>query len=602
MKTDTRDVRSISYPPFRARKVFLYCPICKQESEKIENLNWKHTPNISQLSRGKSPFSMDVVAHVGKMKFLECERRDEIKEELMDQYGNYASTGSLTSMGKEFLVRVKCLHLLRFGRLVDDIETGGGYILGIDGTGDGGSDRIFLGMDLTRDWVLTSGRIPSESEEEMKPYIEFLKRKMAPPLANVCDMSTSMMNVLTNVMVGVPLRVCHYHFLDDVGGDIMKDDYALARQMLIDTKLRAYLNRVRKNMYPELEKDDIDISKIARELRIGLVPSGISIDVCTRVQVYDAISWMLRYHEDNHGLRFPFTLPYLNFYKRCLKGLGVVTAIRKVAANGGISPKYIRDLETKIRVQLNDQKEVPKALITATDNLEKSFKMFEELRETLHIPRDKGDIPRDQLIIKNNETISKMKNDLEAFRKRLREITSDGQHSMEKVVLQHLDKYWYNIILDNAVVEIDGKKELIEIPRTSSGYETRFGMMKSDLRKRLGKKDIGRELNMYGDYLCYVQNLKNESYVSLMYGSLDDIPKAFEIIPDDMVKKEMELLRKRMTGYDVTKSSRSEKMVKVDDIMKGVMAVEDRLETVLFEEYIRPPELYGRQSNGFLTL
>ena len=56
--------------------------------------------------------------------------------------------------------------------------------------------------------------------------------------------------------------------------------------------------------------------------------------------------------------------------------------------------------------------------------------------------------------------------------------------------------------------------------------------------------------------------------------------------------KEMELLRMRMIGYDVTKSHGREKKVHADD--KGVLAVEERIEAVLFEEYLRPPELYGR--------
>ncbi|MDO9537619.1 MAG: hypothetical protein Q7J68_04810, partial [Thermoplasmata archaeon] len=62
------------------------------------------------------------------------------------------------------------------------------------------------------------------------------------------------------------------------------------------------------------------------------------------------------------------------------------------------------------------------------------------------------------------------------------------------------------------------------------------------------------------------------------------------------------LLRKRMKGYDVTNTNSRGNNVELDDIIKGVETVEKRIDVVLLEEYLRPPELYGRQSNGLLTL
>lgn len=602
MKTDTRGILCTRYPPLTARKIYLYCPLCKDAPGKTEGLDWKYPPHIPTRTRGKSPFSMDVITQVGVMKFLVCRRRDEIQDELEKKYGIHASSGTLTGMSMEFLARIKCLHMLRFDRLVDDIKAGGGYILGIDGTGDGGSDRIFIGMDLLRDWVLESAKIPSEKEVHMKPHIESIRDKLGLPLVGVCDMSSAMMNVLENVMIDGMLRICHYHLLDDIGRDLMGVDYMDARKFVIDTRLQPYMKRLRKEMFHESKKDGIDISKIARELRAGIVPSGLSVEVCVKVQTYDIISWMLRYYEDNDGMRFPFSLPFLNFYQRCRKGLEAVTAIRRTAVDGRISPKYLRELESKLQDKLEGQSEQIGTFRDANATIRQSYDLFEELRRILDVPKNKGDIPRDKLIIENNEMIAKMRHELEEYRDNLRDMAADGLHPKEKIIVDHLDRYWSNIILDNVVANVDGEDVLIEIPRTSSGYETCFGMLKSDLRKRLGKKDIGRELNMYGDYLCYVQNLKSESYVSLMYGSLDDISRTFEEIPPEMVRHEVKSLRKRMMGYDITNSRFGGENVEIAEIMNGVKALEDRIEEVVLEEYLNPPEIYGCQSNGLLTL
>lgn len=591
-KTTLRDVRSASYPPFTARGVHLYCPICKRI----------FVPVVTPLTRGNSPFSMDVVVHAGMMKFLYCRRRDEVQDELMDRFRVYASDGTISAISMEFLARLKCLHELRFDRIVRDILADGGYILGMDGTGDGGSDRILACMDLLRDWVLLSARIPSEKDEHMKPHVEHIKAKLGLPLASLCDMQSGMMGVLQEVMTGSPLRTCHYHFLDDIGRDLMKEDYMAARELVINSKLLAYLKRLRKKIYHEPEMSDVDIASIARDLRTGVVPSGMSVAPCISVQAYDVLSWVLRHTEDNKGMRFPYVLPYLNLYERCQTGLEAVTALRRTAAEGRTSPKYLRELEDKMRDVLEGQDEEAKTLRARTASLKESYGLFETLRERLRVPKDKGDIPRDKLLVHSNEMIAKMKKELEDYREGLRKVVADGKHPKERIVLEHLDKYWSHIVLENVAVNVNGKEVMIEIPRTTSGNESCFGMMKSDVRKRLGKKDIGRELNRYGDYLCYVQNLKREDYVRLVCGTIEDLPRAFEEIPEEMLKEEMDALRTRMKGYDITNSGRSGKRVEIDDIMLGVKAVEKRIEDVKTEEYLRPPELYGCKSNGILTL
>jgi len=593
LKTETRAVKSTEYPPFRARRVHLYCPLCKAAHEGTGLSSWRYAPEVPLLKRGKSPFPMDVVAWVGRMKFLDCRRRDEIQEALSVEHGVHASAGTLSAMCMEFLARVKCLHVLRFDRLARDIGTGGGYVLGLDGTGDGASERVLAEMDLLRDWVLASARIPSESEESMRPHLEHLKEALGPPLVNLCDMATGMMNVLGDVMQGVPLRVCHYHFVDDIGCDLMESDYSAVRKLVIGTKLHPYLVRLRRGLYQELEGEGVDIPRAARGLRSGLVQECLPLEVWVKVQVYDVLSWMLRYHEENDGMRFPYSLPYVNLYERGRKGLKAVTAIRETAAEGRLSPKYLRELESKLREGLEGEDGKTKAMRGRVASVMEGHALFEELRERLRIPREKGDIPRDKLIVHSNAAIAKMRAELEAFREALRERTSDGEHPGETLVVEHLDRYWPHIVLENVVVEVEGREVLIEIPRTTSGNETCFGRMKGAVRKRLGKKDIGRELTMYGDYLCYVQNLKSESYVSLMYGSLEEISGAFEGIPPEMVVEEMRALRKRMGGYDVTNSGLREERVGLEDILGGVETVRGWIERGSWGDYIRSPESLG---------
>lgn len=563
MKSNKRMVKSIEYIPFIARRTYLSCPLCKDEN----GVSWKHSPGIPMLTRGKSPFSMDIVVRVGKMKFLECMRRNDIQERIWSEYGIHVSDGTISKMGMEFLARMKSLHLIRSDRIQKEIRDGEGYILGIDTTGDGGSDRIFIGMDLLRDWVLYSSVIPSESEGNMKVHVEFLKEQYGLPHAGVCDMGGGVNNVLNSNMKGVPVKICNYHFLGDIGKDLMKISYSKLRSSMIDSKLKPFMQRMRKDLYHTFLKREVNISAAVIGLRKGSLPEGLSMHDLFMLEIYDVLSWMLRYNEDSKGLRFPFSLPYLQFYERCLKGLEVVSRIRRTYSNLFRNDNSLSELENILWYTL---KRDERGCNVAREELLKGKALFEELREIMHVPRKRGDIPRDKLIIQNNDMIKRMRSHLEKFRERLRKKAEIWSNSMERIVLTHLDRYWENIILDNVVIIVDGEKVLIEIPRTSSVYESCFGIMKSDVRKRLGKMDTGIDLNLYGDYLCYVQNLKSESYVSLMLGSIENLVKAFNEIPEELVRSEMRIMKGRRKGYDVTNSGFRSASISYKDIIGGV--------------------------------
>lgn len=562
----------------------------------------KYVPSLPEHNRGKSPYGTDVVCFVGIEKFINCKRRDQIQETVLEQYFFSLSEGTVTNHGVEFLLRLNYYHNLKFQKLVDDIKKGGGYIIGIDGTGDGESDRLFQGMDLIRDWVLISERIPSESTENISPHLKGLIEQAGLPLAAVSDNGGGMRGALEDVMPEVPVRSCNYHFLDNVGDALMKDDYLELRQLIINNKIQPYLKSTRKNLYWEAKKQKIDIRKYIRMIRNKQVLQDVPASDIILCQAYDCISWILRYYEDNKGLRFPFSLPYLNLYNRCKNGYKSIFELREIAASALISPKYLRDLERTVKNLLFGMEDETNRLRVLADKLTITYSLFNELREILDIPKEKGDIPRDKLLIHSNEKIAKMKKNLSDFRERLREKSKDENNKAEKIIVGYLDKYWNDIILENAIVEINGEKKVIEIPRTTAGNDTCFGEIKGDIRKRLGKKNTGRELNRYGPYLGIVQNLKNEDYVKIMFGSWDDISKVLSEIPKDIIDQEKIKFKEMNKGYDITNNGIRSNHLKIDDIYVGIEFVKERAVEAIFKRTFYPPEIFGKKSNGFLTL
>jgi len=104
----------------------------------------------------------------------------------------------------------------------------GGYILHLDGTGEGGGPMLMSSLDSLSEIVLGNVKVPSEKTEQIVPFLEEIKRRFGVPLAVVHDMGRGILAAVQRVFPGVPDFVCHFHFLRDVGKDLLEADYCSA--------------------------------------------------------------------------------------------------------------------------------------------------------------------------------------------------------------------------------------------------------------------------------------------------------------------------------------------------------------------------------------
>jgi hypothetical protein len=63
-----------------------------------------------------------------------------------------------------------------------------GYPLHIDATSEHGKGGLFVCMDGFRNWVLCAGKIESESEENLKPFVEKTIELFGDPIGVVRDL------------------------------------------------------------------------------------------------------------------------------------------------------------------------------------------------------------------------------------------------------------------------------------------------------------------------------------------------------------------------------------------------------------------------------
>jgi hypothetical protein len=137
LKTKTRTLKSIAYGSILAHQTIQHdgSSTC--------------APQLSFHRRGKSPFCMDMIFHVGYERFIVGRRREEIQRGVSECFGFPVSTGTISNMSLEFLVRLEYIHQNQTEAMLAEIQKNYGYVLIVDGTGDGDSERIVLCLDGT---------------------------------------------------------------------------------------------------------------------------------------------------------------------------------------------------------------------------------------------------------------------------------------------------------------------------------------------------------------------------------------------------------------------------------------------------------------------
>ena len=150
LKTTTRKITTLDYGTFIARTIQFYNPLDKWEEGESGRIKKYVSTEVSTLVKGKKRFSAEFMCMVGQLRFMENRTREEIQIFIEENYSVAISTGAISNYSLEFLLRLKLFHDKHFDLLVAALKKNGGYILGADGTGDGGSKRILLLMDLLK--------------------------------------------------------------------------------------------------------------------------------------------------------------------------------------------------------------------------------------------------------------------------------------------------------------------------------------------------------------------------------------------------------------------------------------------------------------------
>jgi len=244
------------------------------------------------------------------------------------------------------------------------------------------------------------------------------------------------------------------------------------------------------------------------------------------VAVRSLAQWVLDYAADGNDQGFPFDLPYLDLYVRCLHAAWAVEAFLR---HPPADEKVVKALQRLDRILSPiDGDVLPLGQVAKT--LSERAKLFTELRDALRLTEREPGGPDAGRTAETRRDIRKAVHDLaDSLRQRRPERgpAKDARQAID-IVLAHLQRHG-NFLWGHAIPMPDHLGRGIRlVDRTHNILEEFFHTMKHGERRRSGRKDLAQDFERLPPAAALAANLTRPDYVSIVCGgSLDQLPQAF---------------------------------------------------------------------------
>ena len=497
-------------------------------------------------------YGYDLMAHVGQRYFLDCRNEAEIAAELAERACPVpVSPRSLHRLLDEFVWFVAAVHEAAVPRLRELFRDNGGYVLCVDGTCEGGSPVHLACRDSVTGIVVAAFKIGSENEAEATRSLQRVQALFDDPVATMSDMSRPLRAAQDAVWPDRRHFVCHYHFVQDVGRDLLKPYHervdALFRKSKLTSALiemRRYLGkRVRVSLdqaplrldqlMAQAERGDTEgLARAIESLRGAEADSApratrsASLEQLDREELSLAILWIQAYRSDGRGQGFPFDLPKLAYWRRCACVRRHLAQWLAHAHPGSRQGHHFEKLHRLLSGVVDDA-----AFRDAAADLERAQADFLQLRSVLRIlpAAGAGGVVHDDAFASLADAQA-CERRADALRRDLRRRLEPGSAAAPldkrsaKIIVAHLDAYWSSLFGHAFVTDNGG---LLLVDRTNNGQERDHRFSKRARRRIHGRRSVKHDLTRWPAERALVYNLRNPLYVRAVYGDLSSMPGLF---------------------------------------------------------------------------
>ncbi len=520
VKTWEKTIVTMDIGAFKAKEIVFQCP---------NDQTIFRSSQLRSLAPYKCTYGFDVIEYIGKELFVHCRNEREIRKAL--GFRNiFVSEREIGYLGKKFVVYLALAHAESREKLVQSMKKRGGYILHVDGTCEGNSPHLFCGMDGISELVLDNIKIPSEKKELLIPFFQRIRNHYGDPVALVHDMGIGILRAIEQVFPGIPDFICHFHFLRDVGKDLLLDDYQTIIQRLRKHKVRALLRQKARYLEKKIGQDTDGISDLKAVLETAELQSS-SFERIPALATYTLIHWIFEAPHRSRGYGFPFDRPHLEFYRRLKTVHGLLQDISSI---------HLRNKAKDNRpfIQMNKLLEevlADRALSNAVTAMAKKATVFDKLRRALRIALPEG---KSGLNDNGDETdIKTIEEQVSTFKEWLR--GDESRKTTYLKMIEQMDKYWGKLFADPLIVNTSEGPVTIAPQRTNNILERFFRDIKRRGRKKSGTASLNKTLKTILADTPLVRNLEKEEYQKIILNGCSSLAERFSRIDDKIVRDQL---------------------------------------------------------------
>jgi hypothetical protein len=477
-------------------------------------------------------FGYDVMVLVGKAFFL---RHCPIQQIILQLQSRNVplSSSEVAWLARKFVVYLALVHRASAPRLKQCLHQKGGYILHLDGTCESGGPMLMSSLDSISEIVLGNVKLPSEKAREIIPFLEGIKRSYGTPLAAVHDMGAGILAAVKTVFPTLPDFICHFHFLRDLGKDLLEKDYDGIRKLLrkhaITQKL---LYRARCFRNAILEKPEL-IEGFGRCLDTDSLEAETHLDRFPLLCAYSLLQWALEGKTQGEGYGFPFDRPQVEFARRLRMVYERLEQIKEMHLRGRWQDNIpLLTLACELEKVCTDN-----ALVKLLRQIEPKIEVFDQLRQAMRIAEEGGS----RGLNSGSEPVAlgPIQKALGRFRRRVLARSDYRGNPAWATLIAQIDKYWDKLFADPITVETPHGPVSVQPQRTNNIMERFFRDFRRGARRRTGQNSISKFLQSMIADTPLVRNLDNPQYLRIILNGRATLEERFADVNQDKVRLEL---------------------------------------------------------------
>ncbi len=476
----------------------------------------------------RSNVAYDVMVVVGKSMYQRHKTTEEIRSELAIRNVRLCAS-EIDYLGRKFILYLAQAHRQAIPRIRESMTFSGGYILHLDATHTGNAPALMTGLDSLSKIVLANIKIPTEHSDHIIPFLKDIKDTYGTPRACVHDMGYGICKSVKKVFPGVPDFICHFHFLRDIGKDILDPTYGKLRNRLrshsISTKLSALVREIRQAAC-EQSSDPMGLAKTIMNVKeeTPLLPL---------ITAYGLALWALHGKHSGDGYGFPFDRPLLIFAERLLELEQQMPRLLKLSKND--ESNNIQYLY-KLFWTASEVAEDPE-IKSLVEEMRWRSATFDSLRKAMRIALPGG---TNGLNDEGNSNMSTIRESVMKFRRRIDQVGKLASDALCCKMANQIDKYLEQLFNDPIAVDTPSGPVILNPQRTNNILEHFFRELTRKNRRKTGNNSKQSMLkNMLVD-TPLVKNLDNPDYMTLLLNGKANLEELFASMDPIVLNNEIE--------------------------------------------------------------